>query len=93
MSIGTGRCCVSCQTYLAAAKNGIIVLETMSDRITPYKIWMADLFECPDCGYQLISGFGLNAISEHYMPEFKDWIDQVTHTIKGCPRSLDHATG
>jgi len=91
MSIGTGRCCVKCKTYLAIAKNGVIVLETMEDGFTPYKIWMADLFQCPDCDYQLISGFGFNCISEHYLPEFKDWLDQVTYTIKGCSRSLPYA--
>jgi hypothetical protein len=88
MSIGTGRCCVECQTYYAAKKNGVYVLETMEDGTTPYKIWMADLFECPDCGKQLVSGFGLHAISEHYMPKFSDWMKLVDITISGCPRSL-----
>lgn len=88
MSIGTKRCCVSCQTYLAVAENGVIVLETMDNGYTPYKIWMADLFECPDCHYQLISGFGLQPIAEHYLPGFNKVLAEVTHTIRGCPRSL-----
>lgn len=86
MTIGTGRCCVNCQTYLYAKQNGVLVLETMDDCVSPYKIWRADLFACPDCGYELISGFAQEPISEHFMPDFQQLLGHVTHTIKGCPR-------
>jgi hypothetical protein len=38
---------------------------------TPYKIWVGDLFECPDCHNQTISGVGHQRIAEHYEPGFK----------------------
>jgi hypothetical protein len=54
----------------------------------PYKVWKADLLECPDCGHQLITGYGNNPVSEHYQPDFADWYSMVTHTVIGCPKVL-----
>ena len=93
MGIGTGRCCVKCKTYLAPLKNDIVVLETFEDH-RPYKLWCADLFICPGCKYRLISGFGQEAISEHYMPDFdeimhKYFMAGILFTINGCPVRLD----
>lgn len=87
MSIGPGYACVPCKTYLRPRKNDIYVLETMSSD-EPYRIWNADLWECPDCGHQVILGYGTNHISEHYEPEFASWMKQVTHTILGNLRGL-----
>lgn len=87
MSIGAGYACVPCQTYLRPRKNEIVVLET-DDKHKPYKIWLADLWECPDCGHQVILGYGLHHISEHYEPDFDRYLKRVTHTILGCPRGL-----
>ncbi len=82
------RACVPCATYLRPRKNGVIVLETFEDGHTPYKIWMADLFECPDCAHQIIDGYGVNPISEHYMDDFEKQMTYVTHTIRGCLKPL-----
>lgn len=87
MSIGTGCCCVECQTYYAAKKNGVNVLETLEDG-TPYKVWHADLLECPDCGKQVVKGFGSQALSVKHQPDFDVYLNQVEITINGCPRSL-----
>ena len=78
---------MACQTYFRPRKNEIYVLETY-DNCTPYKIWLADLWECPDCGTQLIAGYGARAISERYMTNFKVHLKRVTHTIIGCPKAL-----
>ncbi len=82
------RACVPCATYLRPRKNGIVVLETFEDGEKPYKIWMADLFECPKCGHQMIDGFGAEAWGEHYEADFADKLKEVTHTIRGCPLPL-----
>lgn len=37
---------------------------------TPYKLWNSDLWECPDCGHQVIVGHAPNPASEHYEPDF-----------------------
>jgi DNA-directed RNA polymerase subunit RPC12/RpoP len=88
MSIGPGYACVPCQTYLRPRKNDIYVLETMSDPERPYKVWNADLWECPDCGHQVILGYGMHEVAEHFEPDFQDYLQMVTHTIKGCPKRL-----
>jgi len=62
-------------------------METMEgDR--PYKIYCADLWECPTCGHQLITGFGARAISEHYMAGFNEEAAECTHRFNGVLLSL-----
>lgn len=87
MSIGAGYACVGCKTYFRPRKNDIRVLETYGDD-KPYKVWCADLWECPDCGTQLIAGYGSSAISVKHESDFQFFLNQVTHTIIGCPRAL-----
>jgi hypothetical protein len=55
----------------------------------PYKIWMADLLECPGCGNEIVTGFGKQPVSEHYMPELESWMQDVDITIEGRLRPLN----
>lgn len=87
MSIGPGYACVDCQTYLRPRKNGVNVLETFEDG-KPYAIWLADLWECPDCGKQVILGYGLKAWAHHFEDNFSAMLVHVDLTIVGCPRGL-----
>jgi len=87
MTIGTGACCVQCQTYLATRKTGVTVLETFEDR-RPYKVWQADLLECPDCGFQVVKGFGMQPIAICHQPDFEKELQRVEITINGCPKRL-----
>ena len=60
--------CVPCQRFMRPKKNGYYFLEGMpnyewdgksgkeSEGWIPYKLWVGDLFECPDCHAQTISG-------------------------------------
>lgn len=89
MSLGPGVACVACETFMAPAKNGVYVLETYEDGKTPYKVWMADMLECPDCHAQIVKGFGADPVSEQYMDDFDKALKLVTITINGCPRRLD----
>lgn len=40
--------CVACAVVMAPKKNGATFIE-MADA-DPYKLWSADLMECPNCG-------------------------------------------
>ncbi len=59
----------------------------------PYKIWSADLWECPDCGHQLISGWGQQPQAERHHDGFGEQvIREVTrdehgrgYVINDCP--------
>jgi len=87
MSFGPGYACVPCQTYLRPRKNDITVLED-DGRGHPYRMWSADLWECPDCGHQVILGYGKHAFSFHNEPDFERLLQYVTHKIVGPMRSL-----
>ena len=67
--------CANCEIEYRPEKNGIRVCEHAS--FGPYKIWQADLWKCPKCEHLLISGFGFNAESEHYMDGFKELLKKV----------------
>jgi len=64
--------CVKCGKFLKIKQNGVSVEEGMplNDGMWgPYKIWQADLWECRECGIEIISGFGHRPIAEHYKKE------------------------
>lgn len=56
-------------------RNGVYVIEMA--KFGPYKVWMADLWECPRCAYQVIAGFGLNALAEHYQQPFQEVLERA----------------
>jgi hypothetical protein len=79
---------VGCKAWMKVRKSGVLVLETLEDGVTPYKIWNGDLFECPECGEQMVAGFASQPVSEHFMGDFDTWLRRVNYTIEGCPKSL-----
>ena len=73
--------CVGCSVFLRPRKNEVTVLVTSDD--IPYQVWAADLWECPDCGTQIIIGFGSQPIATRHESDFADKLQYVTHTISG----------
>jgi len=73
-----GMVCVSCAMFMRRKKNGVVVEEgrplsnVPNNQWGPYKLWMADLFECPSCGYQIISGFAQANFAEHYQSNYAE---------------------
>ena len=101
MGIEILPCCVDCKTGYVPFKNDIAVLEMMSDEHSdPYKLWSADLLECPKCNHRIITGFGNRAIAEHYQPDFTETVDKyvdagILFTIggkRGAMRTWDKKT-
>ena len=66
-----GVLCVACGVVMRVKQNSVTVEELMSDD-EPYKLWDADLFECPVCGVEVITGFGRLPIAEHYQPRYAE---------------------
>ena len=78
--------CVLCQRFMRCKKTGFCFLEGMpssdwdgkrgKDSLgwVPYKLWVGDLFECPDCGAQTISGMNREPIAEHYQSGFTEMV-------------------
>lgn len=79
--------CVKCQRFYRVTRNGYYFMEGMPiggqgfstlagtadpERWTPYKIWVGDLWECPDCLAQTVVGVGAHPIAEHFEDRFED---------------------
>lgn len=60
-----------CGRFMRVKRNSVTVEELLEDG-SPYKLWNADLFECPECGVEVIAGFGRAPIAEHYQPTYAD---------------------
>ena len=65
--------CVKCQTEMRPETNGVGLLDMAS--YGPYKVWDADLYKCPTCSYEIVVGFGTNAISHHTDKDFDRTLD------------------
>jgi hypothetical protein len=60
-----------CGRLMQCKQNSVTVEEVMEDG-SPYKLWEADLWECPDCGVELIAGFGQSPIAEHWQRSYPE---------------------
>lgn len=61
--------CANCNRAMRPKKNGVAFTEMAQDR--PYKLWMGDLWECQDCGNQIIySRPSQSPIAEHFQEGF-----------------------
>ena len=61
--------CVKCQVEYRPEKNDVTVEEMTS--FGSYRLWSADLWECPSCHNQMIVGYGNSAYAEHWMDSYK----------------------
>lgn len=78
--MSAGLVCLPCRLFYRIKKTGVAIEEGMplgpmhdgtSERWGPYKLWMGDLYECPSCGAQLVTGFGRNPLAEHYQSDYE----------------------
>lgn len=90
--------CVPCRRFFRMEKAGYYFVEgmptpgqglaeagnRMPERWAPYKLWVGDLWKCPDCDATILSGFGREQISEHYKPDFYE----LCRTIGGVGSQL-----
>ena len=66
--------CVNCNCFFQKIKMGVNVEETFSTNgcdLEPYKIWHADLYACPKCGFEVVTDYGNCPIMEHFEDDFK----------------------
>jgi hypothetical protein len=50
--------CVECETSLKIEQNGVIVVEMFNEDRSIYRLWSADMWKCPLCGVEIVTGFG-----------------------------------
>jgi hypothetical protein len=58
-----------CGRFMRVKKNSVTVEELLEDG-GPYKLWDADLWACPECGTEVISGFAKLPLAEHYQADY-----------------------
>jgi len=57
--------CAGCECLMTHERSGLLV-EERTDEDGPYKIWSADLWRCPHCGTELLTGFGAEPVHQHF---------------------------
>ena len=63
--------CVKCQIGMRNIEGNVPCFEMFLNPPQPYKIYLADKYRCPICGYEILTGYGA-ALVEHYMVDFQD---------------------
>ena len=71
--------CVTCRKQLECRKNEVVVEEL---GIGSRRIWEADLWECPKCGTEIIVGFGLEPIMEHFQKDYRKILTKERKRVK-----------
>ena len=79
--------CLPCERFMRPKRNGYYFVEGKpwgggmewdgergKDSLgwTPYKVWVGDVWACPDCGSQIINGVGIDPVAEHYQDGFDE---------------------
>ena len=73
--------CTKCETELRPSKNGVLVIETAS--FGPYKVWNADAWKCPGCGFEIVAGFAEQPLrQDHYSADFPAWLEHEIETAE-----------
>ncbi len=70
MPTSSNYVCLPCGRFMRIEKNGVTVEEQTEDG-EPYKLWDGDKYRCPECGYEIVSGFGREPLAEHWQPTYR----------------------
>lgn len=69
--------CVPCQKQYIIVKTGNYVVDMFFDPPEPYRIQNGDRWECPKCGHQIIAGFALSPLAEHFEDKFQELLEKA----------------
>jgi hypothetical protein len=83
----SGMACPKCAKFYRVKKIGVAFEEGMpgpgGEGWRSYKLWMADLVECPECGAQaLITAPGAHSIDEHYRPTYANSVARFAPIVR-----------
>lgn len=59
-----GPVCVKCEVRMARSKIGVNA-ELMAGK-EGYQIWSGDLYRCPLCDFEVLTGFGFKPVAERF---------------------------
>jgi len=66
--------CGRCDAFMRVILNGVRVRE-MKPNGQPYRVWAADLWRCPVCGHELITGFGDGPLAHYGTKAYQKYVD------------------
>jgi len=79
--------CLKCACYFRPHRNGVYYVEMKPkaghnpargrkepEGWEPYKVWQADLWQCPECKSLMICGSGRNPVTVSHMDNFSKWV-------------------
>ena len=86
--------CVKCSRQMRPKRNGVEVVEQARrapDVYWDYKLWIADLWECQDCGVEVLyvgdrHGHGQLPFREHFQEGFAERVQEVGYRAKEWTR-------
>lgn len=62
--------CVQCRCEFRPEQNGFYI-EEMAAGNRPYRLWYADLWECPGCRNQIVTGFANQPDACHWEEHYQ----------------------
>lgn len=68
--------CVKCQLEFRCVKNGVSAVFMSGNPPQPYQIFDSDKWQCPKCGFEILSGFGREALSDNWMTNFQLYLEK-----------------
>lgn len=82
--------CLPCRKMFGKKKNGVPLEEGMpraGGEWGSYKLWMGDLWQCEGCGAEIVVGFGLAPVAEHYQANYPEMLARFGNPprIDDCP--------
>ncbi len=68
--------CVKCRCEMRPQKNDFIV-EEMAAPDRTYRVWCTDLWRCPGCKMEIVTGFGKTPWGEYYQDNYPKKAEQA----------------
>jgi len=88
--------CVKCQRFFRPKRNGFCFSEGAPvhptakpgleepEKWRPYKVWLGDLWECPGCGSQIVSGTGIGPVAVQHQERFLSHLLDAEFQVNDC---------
>jgi len=61
--------CTDCGREFKNVKSGVLIKELFQKNKQVYRVWVADLLACPECGRKVVARFADNPMAEHWNKE------------------------
>lgn len=88
--------CVQCQARMGVKRMGVAVIETAGIPANPFRIWRADLMQCPICGRELLSHFSHEPVAERHHDDFEAALTaaskQDRYVVYSAEALMNHVT-